>query len=92
MPTPQDDLLLPDTSRIGSRMSRISPDIFRNQDTTPTTNDDKEESVETEENVFSDEPIDDDGNPTDMSDNGEQENQPDDNNALGDYVTQLGSV
>jgi hypothetical protein len=71
----QDDLLSPDTSRIGSRMSRMSPDIFRNQDAPPSTNDEKEEPVEPEENVFSDEPIDDDGNPTDMSDHSEQENQ-----------------
>lgn len=63
MTTHQGDLLLPDTSRIGSRMSRISPDIFRNQDASPSTGDDEEESAETEENVFSDKPIDEDGEP-----------------------------
>ena len=70
MTTLQDDLLLPNTSRIGSRMSRISPDIFQNQDAPPATDDEKEEPVETEKNVFSDEPIDDDGKPI-----GGQENQ-----------------
>ncbi len=70
MTTLQEDLRLPDNNRIGSRMSRISPDIFRNQDAPPSTDDEKDKSVETEENVFSDEPIDDDGNPI-----GEQENQ-----------------
>ena len=69
MTTRRNDLLLPDASRIGSRMSRISPDIFRNQDTAPPTDNDKEEPVETEENVFSDEPIDDDGNPIDGQEN-----------------------
>ncbi|WP_018620182.1 hypothetical protein [Spirosoma luteum] len=64
MTTRQDDLLLPDTSRIGSRMSRISPDIFRNQDSSPSTDGDEEESAETEENVFSDKPIDEEGEPT----------------------------
>ena len=63
MTTQQDDLLSPDTSRIGSRMSRISPDIFRNQDAPSSPEEAEEEPVVTEENVFSDEPIDDTGAP-----------------------------
>ncbi len=87
MTTRQDDVLLPDTSRIGSRMSRISPDIFRNQDASPSTDGDKEEAEDTEENVFSDAPIDADGSATE-----EQEKQQDDNNALGDHVARSGNV
>lgn len=59
--------LLPDPDRIGSRMSRIDPDIFSSQSGDVTDND-TEETATTEENVFSDEPIDDNGKPTDGSD------------------------
>ncbi len=72
MTTRQDDLLLPDTSRIGSRMSRISPDIFRSQDTAPSVDDDNDASVATEENVLSDAPIDDNGDSANASDHGER--------------------
>ena len=67
MNTKPDNPPVVDTDRIGSRMSRMDPDIFSNQsgpnDESPT-DDDQDESVSTEENVFSDEPIDADGDPT----------------------------
>lgn len=56
-----------DPDRIGSRMSRLDPDIFSSQSSAVPEND-NDGTTEVEENVFSDEAIDEDGNPTDGSD------------------------
>lgn len=69
--------LSPDTNRIGSRMSRINPDIFRNQ-SGDTSEESTGETTETEENVFSDEPINDEGQPTDGSDYTSSDHRQDD--------------
>lgn len=67
MKTQPDNQLPVDPNRIGSRMSRLNPDIFRSQsDVEPETS--ANVTTETEENVFTDEPIDDKGNPSDGSD------------------------
>lgn len=81
------DPLPPDPNRIGSRMSRINPDIFRNQ-----SGDGTEETAATEENGFIAEPIDDEGKPTDGSDYTGNDRHQDDNYALGGHVTRTRGV
>ena len=75
MKTQPDNQSTVDPNRIGSRMNRIDPDIFRSQSNAESETGD-DEPVETEENVFSDEPIDKDGNPTDGSDYSLNDGQP----------------
>lgn len=94
METKLNNPLHPDANRIGSRMSRISPDIFRSEgDNGPFSIEaSDDEPVETEENLLSDEPVDEDGDPTDMPDQGEHDHHQDENYALGGHVTRSGSV
>ena len=67
MKTDAANQLPPDEGRIGSRMSRLDPDIFRSESSSiPET--DADAGTETGENVFTDEPIDEKGNPTNGSD------------------------
>lgn len=79
--TPSDD-----SEIIGSRIGRIDPDNFRNQDTAKggLLDSDDEEKEDTE--IF-DEPTDEDGDPT-----GEHDHVQDDNYSLGGHVTRSGSV
>jgi hypothetical protein len=86
-----------DTEIIGSRMGRIDPDNFRNQDSPKDGLLDSDDDEKTEDTELFDEPTDDDGDPTEMSviqhsDHGENDHQQDDNYALGGHVTRSGSV
>ncbi len=56
--TPSDD----DTELVGSRVGRIDPDNFRTEDGVLET--ENEESLESEDNGLSDEPVDKDGGTT----------------------------
>ncbi|GAB3491112.1 hypothetical protein GCM10027341_03690 [Spirosoma knui] len=83
------------TELIGSRVERIDPDNFRNQPNRgdgPVAMEDGDAdrgdgSLETEDDGVSDEPVDEDGDPT-----GEHDHHQDDNYALGGHVTRSGSV
>ncbi|UHG89867.1 hypothetical protein [Spirosoma oryzicola] len=74
-----------DVELIGSRIGRIDPDNFRNQSGAAMEDGDDEEVVD--DNELSDEPTDEDGDPT-----GEHDHHQDDNYALGGHVTRSGSV
>ncbi|GAB3541060.1 hypothetical protein [Spirosoma fluminis] len=90
-----DSIVKDKTELIGSRVERIDPDNFRNQngrDNGPVAMEDGDadrgdESLETENDGLSDEPLDEDGDPT-----GEHDHHQDDNYALGGHVTRSGSV
>lgn len=86
-----DNPLRPDVGRIGSRMSRIDPGIFYNQ-SGAAMEDGNDEPIQADENRLTDEPVDDEGDPTDMSDHGENDHHQDDNYALGGHVTRSGSI
>lgn len=75
-----------DTELVGSRIGRIDPDNFRNQSGAAIDDDDEAEN-ETQDDGLFDEPVDEDGDPTDMSDHSEHNHHQDDNYALGGHVT-----
>lgn len=74
-----------DTGVIGSRIDRIDPDIFRNQNEPAIDEEDEVDENGVDEELY-DEPLDEDGDPT-----GEHDHHQDDNYALGGHVTRSGS-
>ncbi|GAB4022392.1 hypothetical protein [Spirosoma koreense] len=88
MTTQLEHPIIDDTDIIGSRLSRIDPNNFRNQ-SGAALEDGDDEAIDDDlnEEETDDEPIDEDGDPT-----GEHDHHQDDNYALGGHVTRSGSV
>lgn len=74
-----------DVALVGSRIGRINPDNFWNQQ--PHNDDPETDDAEQTDDELYDEPTDDEGDPT-----GEHDHHQDDNYALGGHVTRSGSV
>ena len=70
---------------IGSRIGRVDPGNFQDQDGS-VIDDDNDDNVNDTDEAQYDEPVDEDGDPT-----GKHDHQQDDNYALGGHVTRSGS-
>jgi hypothetical protein len=70
-----------------TRLARLHPDTFRNQSGAAIEDEGDLINDEDEESELTDEPTDEDGDPT-----GEHDHHQDDNYALGGHVTRSGSV
>lgn len=75
-----------DAEVVGSRINRVDPDIFRNQETGPNS-DEEAEDAGVDESDIDEEPTDEEGDPT-----GEHDHHQDDNYALGGHVTRSGGL
>jgi hypothetical protein len=92
MATQTNDSSLTDTELISSRMVRVDPDNVQSQSAIDDEDGLEEDMADDEPNEdLYNEPVDEYGDPTDVSDQGEPDHHQDDNYALGGHVTRSSS-